>query len=296
MTVRLVPAPELAGEIDSDVDVVAFSAVQMATGEVADLESIAIAASEHDVMTVVDATQAVGWLPLDGSHFDVVVAHAYKWMMSPRGTAFMAIRPERLDAVVPHAAGWYGGEDPLATFFGAPLRLSTQRATARHVARMVHVGRNGARAGGDRADRRRLDQRARRRAREPVPGRPRARAERLRDRLLRRARRRREAGRGPGSRRQSAGAGCGRRGTSTTRRTTSSGRSTCSQTDARAEPPSYSPLRMSASRVGTNEISSKRAAQPGPRGDCTRKPARSSAPASRAKCRMSSQRLPSRDA
>ncbi len=124
VSVRLVPAGELAGEIGTDVDVVAFSAVQMATGEVADLDGIAAAASEHDVLTVVDATQAVGWLPLNGGRFDVVVAHAYKWMMSPRGTAFMAIRPDRLDAVVPHAAGWYGGEDPLATFFGGPLRLA----------------------------------------------------------------------------------------------------------------------------------------------------------------------------
>ena len=36
----------------------------------------------------------------------------------------MAIRPERMDAVVPHAAGWYAGEDPLQTFFGGPLRLA----------------------------------------------------------------------------------------------------------------------------------------------------------------------------
>ena len=124
VSVRLVPASELAGEIDADVDVVAFSAVQMATGEVADLDAIAGAAAEHDVMTVVDATQAVGWLPFDASGFDVVAAHAYKWMMSPRGTAFMTIRPEYMERVVPHAAGWYAGEDPLATFFGPPLRLA----------------------------------------------------------------------------------------------------------------------------------------------------------------------------
>ena len=93
VSVRLVPATELAGEIGPDVDVVAFSAVQMATGEVADLAEIASAARTHDVMTVVDATQAVGWLPLDAAPFDVVAAHAYKWMLSPRGTAFMAIRP-----------------------------------------------------------------------------------------------------------------------------------------------------------------------------------------------------------
>ena len=122
--VDLVPVAELADAIGPDVDVVAFSAVQMASGEVADLEAIAAAADERDVMTVVDATQAVGWLPIDGRGFDVVAAHAYKWMLSPRGTAFMAIRPERLDAIVPHAAGWYAGQDPLATFFGGPLRLA----------------------------------------------------------------------------------------------------------------------------------------------------------------------------
>jgi selenocysteine lyase/cysteine desulfurase len=124
VTTRLVPAGELAGEIGPDVDVVAFSAVQMATGEVADLDAIAAAAAEHDVMTVVDATQAVGWLPLDAARFDVVAAHAYKWLTSPRGTAFMAISPECLGSIVPQSAGWYAGEDPLATFFGGPLRLA----------------------------------------------------------------------------------------------------------------------------------------------------------------------------
>ena len=124
VTTRLVPADELAGEIGPDVDVVAFSAVQMATGEVADLDAIAAAAAEHGAMTVVDATQAVGWLPIDASRFDVVAAHAYKWLMSPRGTAFMTIASKRLDAVVPQSAGWYAGEDPLTTFFGGPLRLA----------------------------------------------------------------------------------------------------------------------------------------------------------------------------
>jgi selenocysteine lyase/cysteine desulfurase len=124
VTVRLVPARDLADEIGEDIDVVAFSAVQMATGEVADLDRIAENAAEHDITTIVDATQAIGWLPLDASRFDVVTAHAYKWMMSPRGTAFMSIRPDLLDRVAPHAAGWYAGDDPLATFFGPPLRLA----------------------------------------------------------------------------------------------------------------------------------------------------------------------------
>jgi selenocysteine lyase/cysteine desulfurase len=124
VTVRLVPAGQLADEIGLDVDVVAFSAVQMATGEVADLDAIARVANEHGVMTVVDATQGVGWLPVDASRFDVVATHGYKWLMSPRGTAYMTIRRERMADVIPTTAGWYAGEDPYTTYFGAPLRLA----------------------------------------------------------------------------------------------------------------------------------------------------------------------------
>jgi selenocysteine lyase/cysteine desulfurase len=125
VSVRLVAADDLAGAIDADTDVVAFSAVQMATGEVADLEAIRAAAEAHGAMTVVDATQAMGWLPLDAARFDVVACHAYKWLMSPRGTAFMTVRPERLDSLVPAAAGWWAGDDPHTSYFGPPLRLAS---------------------------------------------------------------------------------------------------------------------------------------------------------------------------
>ena len=43
LTVRTVSPSELVDAIDDSVDVVAFSAVQMATGEVADLTAIASA-------------------------------------------------------------------------------------------------------------------------------------------------------------------------------------------------------------------------------------------------------------
>jgi selenocysteine lyase/cysteine desulfurase len=122
--VRLVPPSELAAAIGPETDVVAFSAVQMATGEVADLDAIAVAAAAHGAITVVDATQALGWLPLDASRFDVVAVAAYKWLMCPRGTAFMTIRPDPLDRVVPHAAGWFATPDVHANYFGPPLRLA----------------------------------------------------------------------------------------------------------------------------------------------------------------------------
>jgi selenocysteine lyase/cysteine desulfurase len=127
--VRAVPAARLAESIDGASDVVAFSAVQSATGEVADLDAIETSARYHGAVTVVDATQACGWLPLDAARFDFVVCAAYKWLMSPRGSAFLTVRPEHLDSVRPSAAGWYAGEDVHSSYYGMPLRLakSTRR-------------------------------------------------------------------------------------------------------------------------------------------------------------------------
>ncbi|MDQ3767138.1 MAG: aminotransferase class V-fold PLP-dependent enzyme, partial [Actinomycetota bacterium] len=122
--VRAVPASRLAESIDGTSDVVAFSAVQSATGEVADLDAIAASARHHGALTIVDATQACGWLPLDAARFDFVVCAAYKWLMSPRGSAFLTVRPERLASVRPIAAGWYAGEDVHSSYYGMPLRLA----------------------------------------------------------------------------------------------------------------------------------------------------------------------------
>ncbi|HEY1277516.1 MAG TPA: aminotransferase class V-fold PLP-dependent enzyme [Thermoleophilaceae bacterium] len=122
--VECVPVARLPGAIGPGTDVVAFSAVQSATGEPADLDAVAAAARRHGALTVVDATQACGWLPVDAGRFDAVACAAYKWLMSPRGTAFMTVRAELLDRLTPHAAGWYAGEDPHASYYGPPLRLA----------------------------------------------------------------------------------------------------------------------------------------------------------------------------
>ena len=122
--VTTVPVRRLAEAVAEGADVVAFSAVQMSTGEVADLDGVAEAAAMVGATTICDATQALGWLPLDAGRFDAVVCGAYKWLMSPRGTAFLTVSDRLRDAVVPHSAGWYAGEDPHASYFGPPLRLA----------------------------------------------------------------------------------------------------------------------------------------------------------------------------
>jgi selenocysteine lyase/cysteine desulfurase len=122
--VRTVPLAELAGAVDAGTTLVAVSTVQSATGEVADLGAIVAAARAHGALVCVDATQACGWLPVDAGAVDFLASAAYKWLLSPRGTAFMTVRPEHLDRIRPLAANWYAGEEVADSYYGPPLRLA----------------------------------------------------------------------------------------------------------------------------------------------------------------------------
>ena len=124
LDVRTVPVAEVADAVADGAGAVAFSAVQMSTGEVADVDAILEAATAVGAVTICDATQAVGWLPIDAGRFDALVCTAYKWLMSPRGTAFLTVSDRLLADAVPPSAGWYAGEDVHSSYFGPPLRLA----------------------------------------------------------------------------------------------------------------------------------------------------------------------------
>ncbi len=120
-----VPLTQLADAVDRDTAIVAVAAVQSADGSVADLDAIADAAAEHNAFSLVDSTQASGWLPLDASRFDAVVAGGYKWLSHPRGTAFMALG-RRLADTVPITANWYAADEPWESCYGLPLRIADE--------------------------------------------------------------------------------------------------------------------------------------------------------------------------
>lgn len=124
VSVRSVPLEELAGTIDRDTDLVAVSAVQSSTGEVAELDDILSAARDVGAQVFLDATQACGWMPIDASSFDYVACAGYKWLMAPRGTAFMTVAPQHLERLRPIGANWYGGEEIHESYYGPPLRLA----------------------------------------------------------------------------------------------------------------------------------------------------------------------------
>ncbi len=114
-----VPLPELAAHA-ADHDLVAVSVVQSADGAIADVDALLAARARSGVRLLFDVTQAAGWLPLRLHDADAVVGAGYKWLLAPRGTAWLARRPSWVDGPpagacwpepVPHSAGWYGTRD-----------------------------------------------------------------------------------------------------------------------------------------------------------------------------------------
>ena len=113
---RLLPLERLAEGIDDRTALVAVSLVQSSDGRVPDLAAIKATGAR----LFLDGTQAVGAIPVDLDGVDYLVAHSYKWLLSPRGLAFFYVRPERLGEITPWLAGWKSRANPFEDFYGAP--------------------------------------------------------------------------------------------------------------------------------------------------------------------------------
>lgn len=128
--VREVPFETLADSIRSSTRLVAFSLVQMQTGKTADLRAICERASVVGAEVFVDATQAVPFVPIADllPQIDYLVCAGYKHLLSPRGTAYFYVRPDRWDALEAHNANWRAADQPFNRYFGGPLSLSETAA------------------------------------------------------------------------------------------------------------------------------------------------------------------------
>jgi selenocysteine lyase/cysteine desulfurase len=123
VTITELPAEELVSAA-ADFDVVTASLVQSANGAVLDIDTLRSTVAGTDTLTVIDITQALGWKRVDVGWADVTAAAVYKWLLSPRGTAWMSLSDRVIRSMTPHAANWYAGEEPWQTIYGLPIRLA----------------------------------------------------------------------------------------------------------------------------------------------------------------------------
>lgn len=98
--VRTVASPAttdvLCEAIEHETDLVAVSSVQSANGFRVDLPRLVEHAHSCGALVYVDASQSLGIdARLAGSGADFIAAVGYKWLLGGRGTAFLAVRPDR---------------------------------------------------------------------------------------------------------------------------------------------------------------------------------------------------------
>jgi selenocysteine lyase/cysteine desulfurase len=124
LVVRAVPLAELADSVTDSTALVVFSLIQSCNGAVADVDAVTAAAARHGARTLCDVTQAAGVHPVDATQFDATVCHAYKWLCSPRGVAFLTISEDFAEHITPLQAGWYAGEDVWNSVYGTEMNLA----------------------------------------------------------------------------------------------------------------------------------------------------------------------------
>ncbi|RDS64725.1 MULTISPECIES: aminotransferase class V-fold PLP-dependent enzyme [unclassified Streptomyces] len=123
LKVRAVPLERLAESVRPDTALVAVSSAQSADGRLADLAAVRRAARAHGARTYVDASQSLGWLPLQAAEDDFTAAVAFKWVLGPHGIAFF-VAPEDFGGLTPLLAGWIAGEVPWESCYGPVEELA----------------------------------------------------------------------------------------------------------------------------------------------------------------------------
>ncbi|MEO7296196.1 MAG: aminotransferase class V-fold PLP-dependent enzyme, partial [Candidatus Limnocylindria bacterium] len=100
---------ELAEAIDERTALVAIGHVFFTTGAVNDLAALGRICHERGALLLVDAYQATGIVPTDlgTTEIDIYVSGTLKWLFGGPGTAFLRVRPELREALLPTTTGWF---------------------------------------------------------------------------------------------------------------------------------------------------------------------------------------------
>jgi cysteine desulfurase / selenocysteine lyase len=101
---------EIADAVDRRTRVIAASHVSYLTGARLDLAALRGIADRVGARLVVDASHALGVVPVDGSLCDVLISCAYKWMLGVHGVGVFYANSARWPDLAPPGVGWHSIE------------------------------------------------------------------------------------------------------------------------------------------------------------------------------------------
>ncbi|MCS7006511.1 MAG: aminotransferase class V-fold PLP-dependent enzyme [Thermoleophilia bacterium] len=111
-----IPPERFAAAIDERTALVCCTAVSYRTGARLDVAEVARIARERGALCLVDAYQAAGALPLDVRALgcDALAAGTVKYLLASAGLAFLFVRRELHERLLPTQTGWFADEDIFA--------------------------------------------------------------------------------------------------------------------------------------------------------------------------------------
>lgn len=123
ITARFIPAHEDPSDpavweryCDGSVAAVIAMHVHSNTGLVAPLAEIAAMARRHGAVSIVDAAQSAGILPLSPAEWgvDAVIGSCVKWLCGGPGAGYLHVDETLVPALAPLDVGWFAHENPFA--------------------------------------------------------------------------------------------------------------------------------------------------------------------------------------
>jgi kynureninase len=111
-----VPVEAIARAVDERTALVATSHVYFTSGAIQDIRSVADAARRCGALTLVDAYQSVGQVPVDvkAAGVDFLTAGGLKWLLGGPGIVLLYVRDELARRLAPAIAGWFGHKNQFA--------------------------------------------------------------------------------------------------------------------------------------------------------------------------------------
>jgi len=108
-----IPLERFAEAIDERTALVCCTAISYRTGYRLDVAEVARLAHERGALCLADSYQAAGAIPLDVGALgvDFLAAGTVKYLLASSGLAFMYVRRELHERLVPTQTGWFADED-----------------------------------------------------------------------------------------------------------------------------------------------------------------------------------------
>src|SRR5947207_7457885 len=111
-----VPVEAIARAVDDRTALVATSHVYFTSGAIQDIQRVADVARARGALTLVDAYQSVGQVPVDvkAAGVDFLTAGGLKWLLGGPGIVLLYVRDELARRLAPAIAGWFGHKNQFA--------------------------------------------------------------------------------------------------------------------------------------------------------------------------------------